>query len=125
MWFYCVTMLMSFLVFASIGEGNCHSYRGEVITEGSIDHIIINKNHLMVIITITNKRHKINVTKLREHYKLCPKLIFTLMRHGIESFNRHLVLYTLNLTLVYIVKATTAYNESIIEDFCCSEDLNK
>ena len=43
----------------------------EVVAEGTICHVLVNKYHLTLIIAISDERHKVHMTKLRKHLNLC------------------------------------------------------
>ena len=52
----------------------------EVVAEGTICHVLVNKYYLTLIIAVSNERHKVHMTKFRKHIDLCYKLTSTLSR---------------------------------------------
>ena len=61
----------------------------EVVAEGTICHVLVNKYHLTLIISVSNERHKVHMTKLRKHLDLCHKLMSTLSRFLFHALDCH------------------------------------
>ena len=51
----------------------------KVFTESSITHVIIENNHLTILVAISDKRDKMNISELREHLNLSLELVGTLL----------------------------------------------
>jgi hypothetical protein len=57
----------------------------QMITEGSIGHIIINKDHLCAIVTISNQRNEMEVAKLGEHLDFSLELVGSLVGNQVST----------------------------------------
>ena len=51
----------------------------EMITEVSVGHEVVHEDNLKVVVAVTNKRHKINVTELGKHLILSHELVSPLL----------------------------------------------
>ena len=49
-----------------------------MFTKGPIGHVVIDKDHLTLLIAASDKRDEVNVSKLREHLNLTSELMGTL-----------------------------------------------
>ena len=50
-------------------------------------HVVVNKDHLLVIITKSKERHKVGVSQLRKHLDFSLKLGCSLSRYWIQTFD--------------------------------------
>ena len=93
-----------------------------MVTEGIICHVFVDEDHLTVIITVSNKRDKVAMAKLRNHFDLSLELPSTLSRLRVQVLDCHN--HTLvDETLIYIPKTTSADNQFLVEVINCYFDL--
>jgi hypothetical protein len=82
----------------------------QVVAKGPICHVIVNEDHLTLIVAESNERDEVDMSKLRKHLDLGPKLFGTLSRFGVQALDRHSHVTVVNDTFIYISKTTSANN---------------
>jgi hypothetical protein len=52
----------------------------EVVAESPVGHVVVDEDHLALLVAESDERDEVDVAKQREHLDLCPELTETLFR---------------------------------------------